>query len=355
MFEMSFIDSGSEISLTRPQPPAIIAELSGNHDGSLAKALETVEAIAESGATAIKLQTYTPDTITLDVDSDHFRIDASHSLWGGKRLHELYEKAHTPWAWHAELFERARSKGLQVFSTPFDSTAVDFLETLDNPVYKIASIEIAHIPLIKKAASTGKPLILSTGTASLSEIDEAVRAATSAGAHKITLLVCSSSYPAEPKDTNLARLSVLREAFGLSVGLSDHTPGIGVAIAAVALGATLIEKHVTLDRIDGGVDSDFSITVSELSSLVTESKRAFESIGESHRWQTQSETTSLRLRPSIYITENVRRGDLISESNVRVARPSGGLSPKHYPEVLGRRFSRDLKFGQPLDWSQIDS
>lgn len=352
---MNFIDRTSEISLSGPQPPAIIAELSGNHDGSLAKALETVEAIAESGATAIKLQTYTPDTITLDVDSDHFRIDASHSLWGGKRLYELYEKAHTPWAWHAELFERARSKGLQVFSTPFDSTAVDFLETLDNPVYKIASIEIAHIPLIEKAASTGKPLILSTGTASLSEIDEAVRAATSAGANKVVLLVCSSSYPAEPRDTNLARLSVLREAFGLSVGLSDHTPGIGVAIAAVALGATLIEKHVTLDRVDGGVDSDFSITVSELSILVTESTRAFESIGESHRWRTQSETTSLRLRPSIYITENVRRGDLISESNVRVARPSGGLPPKHYPEVLGRRFSEDLEFGQPLEWSHIFS
>jgi len=352
---MNFLDRSPDKIDAEPQPPAIIAELSGNHDGSLARALETVEAIAESGAKAIKLQTYTPETITLDVDSNHFRIDQSHPLWGGKRLYDLYQRAHTPWEWHAELFEHARSKGLQVFSTPFDATAVDFLETLDNPVYKIASIEIAHIPLIEKAASTGKPLVLSTGTASLSEIDEAVRAATAAGAHKIVLLVCSSSYPAEPRDTNLARLSVLRQAFGLSVGLSDHTPGIGVAIAAVALGATLIEKHVTLDKVDGGVDSDFSITASELSNLVTETTRAFEAIGESNRWQTQSETTSLRLRPSIYITENVSRGDLISESNVRVARPSGGLAPKHYPAVLGRRFSRDVKFGEPLDWSHIDS
>jgi pseudaminic acid synthase len=335
------------------EPPRIVAELSGNHDGSLAKALETIDAVAESGADAVKLQTYTPATITLNVDSDHFRIGKSHSLWGGERLFDLYERAHTPWEWHEELFERARSQNLEIFSTPFDSTAVDFLEDLQNPIYKIASIEIIHLPLIERAARTGKPLIISTGTANLAEIESAVQTARAAGSVDLMLLVCSSSYPADPKDTNLARMEVLRRAFGVPVGLSDHTQGIGVSIAAIALGASLVEKHVTLEKSEGGADSEFSITTGELAQLVTESKRAFQAIGAGEVWFSKSEETSLSLRPSIHVSADVRKGDAVSLDNVKIARPAGGLQPKHYQSIIGRTFSRDLPLGQPLNWAHL--
>lgn len=334
--------------------PFIVAELSGNHDGSLNKALETVDAVAKSGADAIKLQTYTPETITLDVDSEHFRIGKDHRLWGGARLFDLYQKAHTPWEWHHEIFARARAQGLEIFSTPFDFTAIDFLETLGNPIYKIASIEINHLPLIRKAAQTGKPLIISTGTATLSEISDAVDAARTAGATVITLLVCSSSYPADPKDANLARIEVLRKSFGLPVGISDHTPGIGVSIAATALGATIIEKHVTLDKTKQGVDSEFSIDIQQLTQLVEESKRAFDSIGSPHVWVTAQEMESQNLRPSIWVNQDIAQGEELTTSNVRIARPSGGIQPKYFEEILGRTASKDMAYGTPVQWEDLD-
>lgn len=334
--------------------PFIVAELSGNHDGSLHKALETVDAVATSGADAIKLQTYTPETITLDVDSEHFRIGKDHRLWGGARLFDLYQKAHTPWEWHHQIFARARAQGLEIFSTPFDFTAIDFLETLGNPIYKIASIEINHLPLIQKAAQTGKPLIISTGTATLSEISDAVDAARTAGATVITLLVCSSSYPADPKDANLARIEVLRKSFGLPVGISDHTLGIGVSIAATALGATVIEKHVTLDKTEQGVDSEFSIDIQQLTQLVEESKRAFDSIGSPHVWVTAQEKESQNLRPSIWVNQDIAQGEELTTSNVRIARPSGGIQPKYFEEILGRTASKDMAYGTPVQWEDLD-
>lgn len=334
--------------------PFIVAELSGNHDGSLHKALETVDAVATTGADAIKLQTYTPETITLDVDSEHFRIGKDHQLWGGARLFDLYQKAHTPWEWHHEIFARARAQGLEIFSTPFDFTAVDFLETLDNPIYKIASIEINHLPLIQKAAQTGKPLIISTGTATLSEISDAVDAARTAGATVITLLVCSSSYPADPKDANLARIEVLRKSFGLPVGISDHTLGIGVSIAATALGATVIEKHVTLDKTEQGVDSEFSIDIQQLTQLVEESKRAFDSIGSPNVWVTAQEKESQNLRPSVWVNQDIAQGEELTTNNVRIARPSGGIQPKYFEEILGRTASKNMAYGTPVQWQDLD-
>ena len=337
-----------------PDTPFIIAEMSGNHNGSLDSALAIVDAAAEAGADAIKLQTYTADTITLDIDTPQFRVSDNHPLWGGRKLYDLYTEAHTPWEWHEQLFNRARERGMVAFSTPFDETAVDFLEDLHVPLYKIASMEIVDIPLIQKVAQTKKPMIISTGTASLEEIAEAVHAARGHGCTDLTLLVCSSSYPAKPADVHLSRLEVLETLFGVRVGYSDHTRGVNVALSAVALGATVIEKHVTLDKADGGVDSAFSADPTELREIVVGSKEAAQSIGQPDIWLTQAESESLRLRPSLYVTRDVSQGEVASPGNVRSVRPRGGLAPVHTDKVMGRTFRENVSAGSPLRWDLLD-
>lgn len=334
--------------------PFVIAEMSGNHNQSLDRAFEIVDAAAEAGAHALKLQTYTAETMTIDSNEDEFSIQDSGSLWAGRGLFDLYKEAYTPWEWHKPIFERAADRGMTAFSTPFDETAVDFLETLNTPIYKIASFENTDLPLIKYAASTGKPLIISTGMATIDELDESVTAARDAGCTDLVLLKCTSTYPAEPTDTNIATIPDLRRRFGCQVGISDHTMGIGVALGAVALGATVIEKHFTLRREDGGVDSTFSMEPSELRQLVIESDRVWQSIGSVSYGPTESEKNSLVFRRSIYVVEDVKRGDVISDLNVRRIRPGLGLPPKHIDEIIGRRFSADAKRGTPLGWDLIE-
>jgi N-acetylneuraminate synthase len=333
----------------------IVAEISGNHNGSLERALDIVRAVADAGAHAIKIQTYTADTITLNVDSPAFRISAEHELWGSRTLYELYQEAYTPWEWHAPIFELARSLGLVAFSTPFDETAVDFLESLEVPIYKIASLEIIDLPLISQVAATGKPLILSVGTASIGEVAAAVETARSAGGTDLTLLACTSSYPALPDDANLLRMPAMAQMFGTKVGLSDHTMGIGVAVAAAALGATVIEKHVTLRRADGGVDSAFSLEPEELRQLVLESDAAVRALGSASVWASNAENESLRLRPSLYVSADVEAGDIATPANVRSVRPSGGLPPVEIDKVLGRRFAKDAAVGTPVAWDLFAS
>jgi pseudaminic acid synthase len=328
----------------------IVAEISGNHNGSLDRALEIVRAVAAAGADAVKIQTYTADTITLNVDTPAFRVSAGHELWGDRTLYDLYQEAHTPWEWHEPIFALARELGLVGFSTPFDETAVDFLESLDVPLYKIASLEIVDTPLIRQVAQTGKPVILSVGTASVAEVGAAVEAARAGGCVDLTLLACTSSYPAIPDDANLRRMPVMAELFGCKVGLSDHTLGIGVAVAATALGASVIEKHVTLARADGGVDSAFSLEPAELAQLVVESDAAFRALGAADVWATTAENESLRLRPSLYITSPVKPGDRASHANVRSVRPSGGLPPADLPLVLDREFTTTAGPGTPVSW-----
>jgi N-acetylneuraminate synthase len=335
------------------QGPLIIAEISGNHNGSLDRALDIVRAAAGAGAHAVKLQTYTADTITLDVDNPAFRLSADHELWGSARLYELYQKAYTPWEWHAPVFDLARELGLLAFSTPFDETAVEFLEELDVPMYKIASFEIVDIPLIRQVAETGKPLIVSVGTATLAEVAAAVDAARGAGCTDLTLLACTSDYPARPDDANLLRIPAMREIFGVRAGLSDHTPGVGVSIAATALGASVIEKHVTLRRADGGVDSAFSLEPEELALLVEGCDAAARALGSASVWSTPAEAEALRLRPSLYVTEDVRAGDLATPQNVRSVRPAGGLPPVEIDRVLGRTFAVDAERGTPVDWTLL--
>ncbi|WP_433251733.1 pseudaminic acid synthase [Streptosporangium sp. CA-135522] len=334
-------------------PPYVIAEMSGNHDGDLAKAMKIVDAVAASGAHALKLQTYRADTITIDADGPSFRISQGHDLWGGERLYDLYERAHTPWEWHQPIFERARSAGLTVFSSPFDPTAVDLLESLGAPAYKIASSEIVDLPLIRRVARTGKPLIISTGMASLGEMDAAVQAAREVGGEDVVLLGCTAAYPAAASDGNLRRLPVLAQAFGLPVGLSDHTPGIGAAVAAVALGACVIEKHVTLDRAGGGVDAAFSLEPDELSALVVESDRAWQALGGTVVRPVSAESEGMRFRRSLYVVADVRAGDVVSDGNVRSIRPAGGLPPDAIATVAGRTFRRDVPRGTPLSWDLI--
>lgn len=333
--------------------PFVIAEMSGNHNGSLDRALQIVDAVAASGAQALKLQTYTPDTITIDVDAPAFRISDEHGLWGGENLYALFQRAHTPYEWHPAIFERARQRGLTVFSSPFDHTAIELLESLQTPAYKIASSELVDLPLIRLAASTGKPLIISTGMASVGDIHAAVETARAAGNDQLILLACTASYPSPPQDSNLRRIPVLAEAFGTQVGLSDHTMGIGVPVAAVALGATVIEKHVTLDRADGGVDSAFSLDPGELAALVAESERAWQALGGTRIGPTDSEKEGLRFRRSLYVVADVRAGDLLTAANVRSIRPAGGLPPVEIDNVLGRRFTRDATKGTPLTWDLI--
>jgi N-acetylneuraminate synthase len=330
------------------KPLAFVAELSGNHNGSLEKALEIVKLVSETGATHLKLQTYTADTITLPVSGGNFEIRIDHSLWGSRRLYDLYTEAHTPWEWHEPIFELARGLGLEVFSTPFDETAVEFLENLNVEMYKIASIEIVDIPLIKLVASTKKPIVISTGTASVSEIAKAVEAAREAS--DITLLVCTSSYPAKPEEANLARMDSLKNMFGVSVGLSDHTLGMGVSIAAVTLGASMIEKHVTISRLAGGVDSAFSMEPDEFKLLIESCNDASVAVGRPDAWRTESESDSLRLRPSLRVVRNVLAGETVSKENVRSVRPAGGLEPIEEERIIGRVFADNYEMGTPVTW-----
>jgi pseudaminic acid synthase len=335
---------------TTRKGPMIVAEISGNHNGSLDRALELVRVIAGAGAHAVKIQTYTADTITLDVDSPAFRISPGHELWGDRTLYELYQEAYTPWEWHKPIFDLARDLGLIAFSTPFDETAVDFLESLDVPLYKIASLEIVDLPLIKQVAETGKPIIISVGTGSISEVADAVEAARSGGATDITLLACTSSYPAMPDDANLLRMPTMAALFDVKVGLSDHTMGIGVSVAAAALGASVIEKHVTLRRADGGVDSAFSLEPEELAQLVVECDAAVRALGSASEWATSAENESLRLRPSLYVSLAVKAGDVATHKNVRSVRPGGGLPPVEIDRVIGRTFAAPVALGTPVSW-----
>lgn len=335
--------------------PFVIAEISGNHNGSLDRGLDIVRAAARSGVGAIKIQTYTAETITMNVDTPEFQISEDHELWGGRTLYNLYEEAFTPWEWHEPIFEMARSLGVTPFSTPFDETAVEFLESLDCPIYKIASLEIVDLPLITMVASTGKPLIISTGTASLEEINDAILAAKQGGAKDITALVCTSSYPAKAKDANLSRMKTLQDSFGVKVGLSDHTLGSAVAVAAAALGASVIEKHVTLSRADGGVDSAFSMEPAELEQMILDINDAHSAIGEPNAWKTDAEKESVRLRPSLRFDRDLPAGTVLSASDFRSVRPAGGLAPKNSGLVLGKRLVRSVKYGDPVSIDDVNS
>jgi N-acetylneuraminate synthase len=337
-------------SIGRFSAPFVIAEMSGNHNQSLDRALAIVDAAAAAGAHALKIQTYTADTMTLDIGEGDFVISDPKSPWHGKTLYQLYEEAHTPWEWHAPIFERARSLGMIAFSTPFDETAVDFLETLDAPCYKIASFENSDLPLIRKVASTGKPLIISTGMATVAELDEAVRTARAAGCHDLILLKCTSSYPASPENSNLRTVSHLRELFGCEVGLSDHTLGIGAALACVALGASVIEKHFTLNRADGGVDAEFSLEPAEFASLVKESERAWLALGKITYGAVVAEEGNRVFRRSLYATRNIAVGETLTSENIRAIRPGYGLPPKFIEICLGRQARTNISRGTPISW-----
>ncbi len=333
--------------------PFIVAEMSGNHNHSLKRALEIVEAAAATGAEAIKLQTYTADTITLDVKDGDFFIDDEDNLWRGRSLYDLYKEAYTPWEWHEPIFERCRELGMIAFSTPFDETAVDFLESLDVPCYKIASFELIDLPLIRKVAATGKPMIISTGMASVAEIDETVRGAKEAGCKDIILLKCTSSYPASPEDSNLLTIPHMQKLFNCPIGLSDHTMGIGAAVAAIALGACFIEKHFTLSRADGGVDSAFSMEPEEMRQLVIETERAWQALGQISYSPGEQESKSLKFRRSLYIAEDMAAGEVLTPENLRIVRPGYGLEPKYYDVVLGKKVNRAVTKGTPLSWDLI--
>jgi len=337
------------------QTPFIIAELSGNHnqDFTLAKAM--IEAAAKAGVDAIKLQTYTADSMTLNVRNDEFMVSAEGSLWQGDNLYDLYAKASTPYEWHKPLFDYANSLGLLAFSSPFDIDAVHFLESLDVPLYKIASFELTDLPLIEAVARTGKPMIMSTGMATKAEIEEAVNLVRSIGDNDITLLKCTSTYPAKIDDSNLVTLSDLASTFGCKVGLSDHTQGIASAVAATALGACVIEKHFVLDRNAGGVDAAFSMEPAELTLLVNTCHQAAASLGEVTYGGTQAEQDFKKYRRSIYVSKDSKAGDVLNDSNIRIIRPSLGLAPKYWPEVLGKTLTEDVRKGDALAWSMIDN
>lgn len=338
----------------RSASPLIVAEMSGNHNGSLDRALKIVDAVAAAGAHALKLQTYTADTMTLNVRKRDFIVEDSGSLWLGRSLYELYDEAHTPWSWHEPIFQRCRERGLLGFSAPFDRTAVEFLESLRVPCYKIASFENVDLPLIRAVASTGKPVIISTGMAEICELEEAIGVARAAGCRDIILLKCTSTYPADPSQSNLLTIADLRDRFDCEVGLSDHTLGIGTAVAAVALGATVIEKHVTLSRSDGGVDAAFSLEPNELRSLVAETNRAWQSLGGVHYGPTESERKSIQFRRSLYIVDDLSAGSILTIDNVRAIRPGFGLPPKWLEAVLGRRVRVSVERGTPLVWDLLE-
>ena len=335
------------------QPPFIIAEMSGNHNQSLDRALEIVDAAADSGAYALKIQTYTPDTMTLDISEGEFFISDDSTPWKGTSLYDLYKIAMTPWEWHAPIMDRAHERGLICFSSPFDATAVDFLEELDTPAYKIASFENADIPLIRKVAATGKPVILSTGMATLAELDESVRTLREYGCEQFVLLKCTSTYPATPENSNVLTVPHMRELFGCQVGLSDHTLGVGAAVAAVAHGATVVEKHFTLDRAEGGVDSTFSLEPEEMRQLVIETERAWQSLGCVRYGPGEAEKPSMRFRRSLYIAQDMKAGEVLTEKNLRSVRPGLGLAPRYLDYLLGRRINTDVVLGTPMTWELL--
>ncbi len=331
--------------------PFIIAEMSGNHNQSLDRALEIVEALAMSGAHALKIQTYTPETMTLDLDEREFHISDPNSLWAGTSLYKLYSEAYTPWEWHKPIFDRAHELGLIPFSTPFDDTAVDFLETLDVPCYKIASFENTDIPLIRRVVATGKPVIISTGMATVAELDETVRAAREAGCKDLILLKCTSTYPATADNTNILTIPHLRNLFDCEVGLSDHTMGVGVSVASVALGATVIEKHFTLNRADGGVDSAFSMEPAEMAQLVLETERAWQSLGQVSYGTTEAEIKSLQYRRSLYVVKDLKAGDVLTHDNVRAIRPGLGIATKYIDVVIGKTVKQNVTRGTAMSWA----
>lgn len=333
--------------------PFVIAEMSGNHNQSIERALEIVEAAAKTGAHALKIQTYTPDTMTLDMDEREFHISDPNSLWAGKSLYKLYGEAYTPWEWHKPIFDRARELGIIAFSTPFDDTAVDFLENLGVPCYKIASFENTDLPLIRRVAATGKPLIISTGMASVAELDETVRTAREAGCKDLILLKCTSTYPATAENTNILTIPHLRELFDCEVGLSDHTMGIGVSVASVALGATVIEKHFTLSRADGGVDSTFSMEPVEMTQLVVETERAWQALGQVNYGPTKTEEKSIQFRRSLYVVQDLKAGDVLTKENVRAIRPGLGLPTKYAEIILGKKVTQNVKKGTPVQWGLL--
>jgi len=337
----------------RHTKPFIIAEMSGNHNQSLERALHLVELAAEAGVDAVKLQTYTPDTITLDVHTGEFFISHEDDLWKGQSLYQLYQQAYTPWEWHQAIFDKCKELGLLAFSSPFDETAVDFLESLNVPAYKIASFENIDIPLIRKVARTGKPVIISTGMATAAELDEAVRAVREEGNEQLVLLKCTSTYPASPENSNLATIPHMAGLFQTEIGLSDHTMGIGVAVAAVTLGATVIEKHFTTSRAEGGVDAAFSMEPHELKMLVEETERAWQSLGHIQYGPTEAEKPSVKNRRSLYIGEDMKKGDVLTERNLRNVRPGLGLEPKYYDLVLGKAVKQDVKKGTALSWDLL--
>ena len=336
----------------RIESPLFIAEVSANHLGSLARAKEIVISAAKAGATAVKFQTYTADTMTLDLPQ--FVISEDHELWGGRRLYELYREAHTPWEWHKELFELARDLNLIPFSSPFDLTAVKFLETLNAPMYKIASMETGDHRLIRAAAETGKPLIISTGATQWEEIEQAVEVFEKTGNRDLTLLVCTSSYPSDPRESHISRMETLRKYFGCKVGLSDHTLGIGVSVAAIALGATAIEKHLTLKRSDGGADGAFSMEPEEFADLVREGNYARLSVGEPEWSMQPSEKESRRLRRSLYVVKNVKLGDEITPENLRAIRPGFGLNASYFESLIGKKFNQEVQVGTPMSLNFTD-
>ncbi len=330
--------------------PFIIAEMSGNHNQSLDRAFAIVDAAADAGVDAIKLQTYTADTMTI---KGAYQINDEHSLWKGRELYDLYKEAYTPWEWHQPIFERARERGILAFSSPFDETAVDFLEELNVSLYKVASFENTDWPLLKKIAKTGKPVIMSTGVSALSDIDESVRILRQHGCKELVLLKCTSTYPATPENTNLITIPHLQQLFNCTVGLSDHTMGIGASVAAVALGARVIEKHFTLRRADGGVDSAFSLEPEELKALVVESERAFLALGKIQYGVQKAEEKSKAFKRSIYISKDIKAGELISMDNVKIIRPGNGLESRYLDMVLGRKLQKDVIAGTPLTWDII--
>ena len=340
-------------TISQKHKPFIVAEMSGNHNQSLDRAIKIVEAAAESGAHMLKLQTYTADTLTINSKISDFFIADEKSLWKGKTLYDLYKEAYTPWEWHEKIINRANELGMLCFSSPFDETAVDFLEKLNVPAYKIASFENIHLPLIKKVAQTGKPVIISTGLATEKEIKEAVDTLKTGGCNQFALLKTTSTYPASPKDSNILTIPELRKNFNCEVGLSDHTMGIGVALAAISHGATIIEKHFTLDRNDGGVDSSFSIEPQEMKVLVKESIQAWQALGKISYGPTESEKSGIKFRRSIYIVEDIDLGEKITKEKIRIIRPGKGLAPKYYDEILGQTVNQKLIKGTALTWDML--
>jgi pseudaminic acid synthase len=339
----------ADFSIGKNTKPFIIAEMSGNHNQSIEKALKIIEVAAQSGAHAIKLQTYTADTITINHSGGLFDIKDETSLWKNRNLYELYEEAHTPWEWHESLFKCAKDNGIICFSTPFDDTAVDFLDNLGAPAHKIASFENIHHPLLKKVAKTGKPVIMSTGACSLSDLAESVNVLRSSGCKDLVLLKCTSNYPSTPENSNLLTIPHLRDLFKCEVGLSDHTMGIGVPIAAVSLGASVIEKHFCLSRAEGGVDSAFSLEPPELKALVMETEKAWQSLGVIQYDIQESEKKSLMFKRSIYVVKDIAEGEEYTKQNISVIRPGDGMHPRYYESLIGKISNKNIKRGQPLN------